>query len=459
MITLFIIKPKPVILGMLVSLGTALSAQPALDAYIEAALSNNLVLQQKNITLEKAKTSLDIARGYFLPTVSFQLGYQTADGGRDISLPLGDLLNHAYATLNQLTGTNNFPQLDNQKVNFLPKNFYDGKVRTTIPVLNSQIRYNRTISGQQVALSSYEIDIYKRELVKDVKTAYYNYLNALRAISVYEQASGLAHEGRRVNQKLLDNGKGLPAYVLRSDSEIENVNAQLEAARQQANNAAAYFNFLLNRDQQAAIDTQFDAAPVLGQVASLLAAEPQMTGREEVKALQQAVDIRETMVRMNKAAYQPSLNAFLDLGSQAEDWRFDKQSRYYMLGFQLEVPIFSGNRNKNKIRQSQQEAEQAKLVLSHGWMQLQLAGTTAKNNLKSAWKTYTASGKQLEAAASYQRLIDRGYREGINTFIETVDARNQYTQASILHLINEYKVLIAVATLERETAAYSIHKN
>ncbi|MGN6292071.1 MAG: TolC family protein [Chitinophagaceae bacterium] len=444
--------------AMLCLAGSASAQQPLLDRYIDSAFANNIVLQQKNISLERAGAALDIAKGWFLPTVSFQLGYQTAKGGRDINLPLGDLLNGVYSTLNQLTGSNNFPQLKNESVNFLPNNFYDAKVRTTMPVYNPDLRFNKKIAEQQIVLNEYEVDIYKRQLVQSIKTAYFNYLTALRSVAIYRNALELANEGKRVNQKLLDNGKGLPAYVLRSNSEIEQVNAQINTAEQQAENAKLYFNFLLNREQTTDIDTAYSPDEAISAIGGMLATQPLSANREELKALQQAVNINETVWQMNKQVYMPRLNAFLDLGSQAEDWKINSQSRYYLLGLQLEVPIFAGNRNKNKIKQSQLDVQAARLNLEQVRQQLTLGSSAAKNNLKASWQTYTATEKQLEAASSYQRLIERGYREGTNTFIETVDARNQFTQAQLLQVINQYKVLIAAADLERETASYLIKK-
>jgi outer membrane protein len=438
--------------------GTASAQQSVLSNYIDSAFAHNIVLQQKNISLERAGTALDIAKGWFLPTVSFQMGYQTAGGGRDINLPLGDLLNGAYATLNQLTGSNNFPQLNNERINFLPHNFYDAKVRTTMPVYNPDIRFNKQIAEQQIVLNEYDIDIYKRQLVQNIKTAYFNYLAALRAVDIYQTALNLANESKRVNQTLLDNGKGLPAYVLRSNAEIEQVNAQANNAVQLAENAKLYFNFLLNREQTADIDIAYDTKETMALVGGLLNEESLSSNREELKALAQAVTINETVWKMNKQVYMPRLNAFLDLGSQAENWKVTSQSRYYLFGLQLEVPIFAGNRNKNKIKQSQLDIQSAKLNLEQVRQQLALGSSAARNNLKSSWRTYTATEKQLEAASSYQRLIERGYREGTNTFIETVDARNQFTQAQLQQVINQYKVLIAAADLERETASYLIKK-
>ncbi len=434
------------------------AAQTVLDAYIDSALQRNIVVQQKNISLQQASYALRIARGLFSPTIGFQASYQTADGGRDIQFPLGDLLNGAYATLNQLTQSQNFPQLENQKINFLPQNFYDARVRTSVPVINPELRYNRIVNQQQVQLSALDLDVYKRDLVKNVKAAYYNYLQTLESANIYQSALQLAREGKRMNEKLLENGKGLPAYVLRAESEIETVNAQLIAAQQDVDNAKRFFNFLLNRHQEMDIHIVDNSALADKEVIDLLEQDIRTEGREEIKALRERIILRENLTKMSKAVYYPTLNGFLDLGSQAHNWKFDSQSRYYMLGLQLDIPIFSGNRNRYKIRQSNLGVEDAKLDLSQVSQQLEMSSRVALNNLRSAYHGLSASKKQQEAARAYQRLIDRGYREGTNSYIETVDARNQLTQAQLSVSIQLYKMLVAAANVERETASYSISK-
>lgn len=459
MITVFINQRLLMILLLTIcGWQTTIAQSNVLQGYIDSALNNNLVVQQKSVSLEKAQTALAIAKGWYYPTVNFQAGYQTAGGGRSINLPLGDLLNGVYSTLNQLTSSSAFPQLKNQEVNFLPSNFYDVKVRTTVPIINPDLRYNKEIAAQQIQLSDYELEIYRRDLIQQVKTAYFQYLSSLRAVEIYKAALELAQESRRVNQKLLDNGKGLPAYVLRADSEMEQVKAQVAAAEQQARNAQLYFNFLLNRDGASTIENNYDEQSAITQVKEQQTHQPESGMREELKAMTQVVSIRQTLVKMNKSVYQPRLSGFLDLGSQAENFAFNSQSRYYMAGLQLEIPLFAGYRNRNKIRNASLDLQSAEIDLTHTRLQLQLAAQVATNNLLAAWQTYDASNRQLEAAATYQRLIERGYREGTNSFIETVDARNQYTQAQLLQAVNRYKVMIAATDLERQTASYTFKK-
>src|SRR5262245_58206169 len=118
---------------------TSLIFQPSLrgqdipQQYIEEALNNNLVLKEKKVSLDKGLVALKQARSLFLPTTWFETQYTLANGGRSIDIPIGDLLNPVYKTLNQLTATNHFPTVSNVSEPLLPNNFYDARIRTTMP--------------------------------------------------------------------------------------------------------------------------------------------------------------------------------------------------------------------------------------------------------------------------------------------------------------------------------------
>lgn len=433
---------------------TQSSAQDILDQYIGEGLKNNEVLKQKNIGLERAILSLKIANGMFLPSVNLQGSYTSGSGGRSISIPVGDLLNPVYATLNQLTESNSFPQIENVNQNFFPHNFYDAKVRTSVPIFNSDLIYNQKIKQQQIVMQEFEQDIYKRELVKNIKVAYFNYLRATEATRIYESALDRAQEGMRVNESLLANGKGLPAYVLRAQSEVENTKAQLVSSERQAHNAQLYFNFLLNRVPEASIVK--DPNLTLDSTIVLLKDNPEAIQREEIRQVQEAISLNETVLKMNKLYSSPKLSGFVDLGSQYPNWKFNDQSRYYLFGVQLDVPLFAGFTNRHKLSQSALDIKSAELNYSVVTRQVNMGTQIAQNGLITALQNFQSAQKQLEAAQSYQRLIDKGYKEGVNTFIETVDARAQLTSAQLQLTISQYEVMIAQTNYERETASFPL---
>jgi len=99
-----------------------------LDNYLRIGLDSNLALHQRNFDLQRSLLDLKRARAQFYPQADFNSQYTLADGGRTQSIPVGNLLNSVYSTLNQLTGSNKFPQVANQSVQFLPNNFQDSKM-------------------------------------------------------------------------------------------------------------------------------------------------------------------------------------------------------------------------------------------------------------------------------------------------------------------------------------------
>src|SRR5690606_4038257 len=234
-------------------IGKTVGQESPLSNYIEEGLHNNLVLQQKHLSLQRAMNALQVAKSMYLPAVDIDVVYTHAKGGRSIDLPIGDLLNPVYNTLNALTQSQAFPQIQNETINFLPQNYYDAKVRTVVPLINTDITHNKQIKTDAVRLQESEVGIYKRELVKEIKEAYYQYLSALQVEGIYKSSLDLAHEWLRANHTLLDGAKGLPAYVIRSKTEIAQIYTQLEEAEKNIKNSALYFNALLSSDADAFI--------------------------------------------------------------------------------------------------------------------------------------------------------------------------------------------------------------
>lgn len=442
-------------LGLLMG-GFAQAQSPdALDSYVRQGLERNIVVQQKSISLEMALLSLKMANGMFAPSVSLLGNFTSGEGGRSISFPIGDIMNPVYTTLNQLTASDQFPRIENVNTNFFPRNFYDVRARTSMPLLNTDLIYNKKIRGQQVLLQEYEVQVYQRELVRNIKVAYFNYLSAREGVVIYQSALTRAQEGKRVNEALLANGKGLPAYVLRSQAEIENIKAQLVDAERQVENGRLYFNFLLNREGTEEINTDF--VPELSTVTTLLAEDAVPTQREELLQIKTAQELNQQVLKMNKLFWAPRVSGFVDLGAQAENMEYSSKANYYLYGFQLEMPLFSGFTNRHRISQSRLDVRNAELNVDQVNRQLRLSTEVSRNALVSAFQNYQSALKQLEAAQSYQRLIEKGYKEGVNTFIEAVDARNQLTSAELLGRVNLYRVLVAEASLERETASYPLN--
>ncbi len=116
--------------------------------------------------------------------------------------------------------------------------------------------------------------------------------------------------------------------------------------------------------------------------------EASINNRTELKALDQSVSIYQNVLKMNKAYWIPKLNGFLDLGSQASDWKFNNKSKYYFFGFQLDFPLFSAGKNRIRIKQSELDLKNQLINNTYTHNQIQLSADMARNSLMASYKNY-----------------------------------------------------------------------
>jgi outer membrane protein TolC len=445
---------KPLMLIMLLSFG-ALGQSEILNNYVQEGLKNSQTLKQQNFQLQKAVFALSEAKTLFKPNINFNTSLSTAAGGRKIELPLGDLMNPVYTTLNRLTQTNSFPQIQNSSEQLVPKDFYDVRVKTTMPLINAELKYNQAIKQDQITMQQAEIQVYKRELVRDIKLAYINYLKATEAIKVYENALKILRESERVNESLIKNGSANPTVLVRTRNEISKINAEFDNARGNQKNAAAYFNFLLNKDFTEKIRLDSLGKDVKSDLAE--------GHREELDKIQMGISINRQLLGINQSYKKFKIGASLDLGSQGRfaqiagaDKNFFIPNAFVLLGVSFDLPVYSFGRNQLKIKQSEMEIASLDAQIQQVKNQLDLQAELAKNSLNSAKEIYESKAIQVSTAERYYRDMFRRYKEGNLNFIELLDAQTQITTAQLQQSISLYDVWIKWVELERAKASFQL---
>ena len=442
---------KLLALLLLLLVGSAYS-QTHLEQYINLALSSNETIRQQQFLLDKSLWALKEAKSLFLPHVELNGTYTLADGGRTVDIPVGDLVNPVYKTLNQLTASNNFPQVENRSILLNPNNFYDVKLHTTYPIINAEIAYNKKIKSQQYDLQKIETDIYKRELVKEIKVAYYNYLQATTAVGIYENALALVKENERINTSLFNNQKVNRTTVVRSNNEVTKIAAQLNTGIINRDDARNFFNFLINQPLTTPIlidSTTNTADPhVVNDTA--------VNKREELLKLNTAAAINKNLIDLAKSYKIPKLNSFLDVGSQAFDFKVNDKSPYYFFGISLGWNVFSGGKNKYKVRQAEADAKVIASQTSNTGQQLKLQLSVAVNSFNAAFINYNAAVSQVASSEKYYKDELRLYKEGIALYIELLDAQNQLVSAQLQANISLYDTLVKQAEIERANASFII---
>lgn len=429
-----------------------LQGQEVLNEYVRYCIENNLSLQQKQSSYQKSIEALKEARGLFYPNISFNARYTFSEGGRVIDFPIGDLLNPVYSTLNSLTASSQFSMVENQQIRFLRPFEHETKLRLTQPVFNPDIYYNSKIKKELTIFEDEDVNQYKRELIAEIKKAYYNVATADGVLSMLNDTRKLLTENVRVNKKLVENDKITLDYLYRSETELSKFDQELQNAEKNKKIACAYFNFLLNRSlADSIIISQPASYPALSDFTADYS-QSAIENREELRKLSNYSNISDMQVKMNKSGKLPDMFIAVDYGFQGTEYRFNKNQDYIQASAILTWNLFSGFQNKSKIRQSVLEKEIIDRKLEEVKKQIELQVINTMNELLTAEKGIIAAEAQLKNAHEGFRLVNRKYEEGQASLLEFIDARTTLTRSEENLIISKFSYLSCFAEFEKVTA-------
>jgi len=429
-----------------------------LDAYVEAGLRNNLSLQQESLEIKKAVETIRQAKALFYPRLTFAPTYSYAAGGRRLNFPVGDLLNPAYKSLNELTGKNQFPtNIENVDVLLAPTNFHDTKVSVQYSIFNPEIKYNYLIQKTLMSAQEAKKRVVENELRYNIETAYYQYLQSLEAVKILTNSRLVLNELVRLNKKLVANNTITKDVVFSSEYEVSKIVQQKVEAENNNQVAKAYFNFLLNRNLTEGIlvdSTLINTGAIDFQGLNTLSG---LTGlalvsRQELKQLDLSIDASSQAIDLQqKSASLPSLFIGGNVGFQGFGYTFKDQS--YVAGqVGMSWDIFKGFERKSKIQQAKIQTEILQTKKTEVEKQIELQTTQAYYEFVSSKEAQAASLDGLNNASQYFKIIDSRYRNGNVLLIEFVKAQNDVQTAQLQQSISKYDVLIKRSMLNKVTA-------
>lgn len=429
-------------------------AQSILQGYIDEGLKSNLQLKQEQLNYDKSVEALNIARALIYPQIAINANYTLAHGGRKIELPLGDLMNPVYATLNKLTDSNQFPTLSNQSINFLPNNFHDTKVRVIQPLFNPDIYFNFKAQKELISVQQAQKNAYENELKYSITAAYYQYLQSEEALKVLVETRGFLNELLKVNQKLVANQKATKDVVLSAEYEINKIDQQLAETAKNNEVAKAYFNFLLNRDlaKEIIVDTTLVSSNQDQTLEELR--ETAFAQRQEIRQLQRGLAASEQVVELNRAsALLPKINVVGDIGYQGFQYKFDNSQQYALVQFSLSWDLFRGGEKKARTQQARIDYQVVENKMEQLRRQIELQVIQTHYEREASEQAWTTAQSGVRAAEKNFQIIRSKYEEGQALMIEYLDAQNKWTTARLTQSLRLFDLLRAEAALQKTIAS------
>jgi outer membrane protein len=427
------------------------------ERYVAEGLRGNLAMRSEGLEVERAAAALAEARAGFLPSVTLDARYSRAEGGRTIDLPLGTALNPVYSTLNEMLVAQGqeprFPLVRDETVNFLREREQDTRVVMRQPLFAPAIP--AAVRAQRALLdaSSYRQMAIGRALRRDITLAYVEWLKARNAVEIVVASEALLRENLRVNQSLFDNGKITEDQVLRARAELLAIEQQRREIENLTTQAQSYFNFLLNRNLQAAIEPAAPPTAMNERDAALEALWSRaLERRPEIAQLEQLRAASEEQVRIARKSRWPTLALGIDAGTQGEEYRFGDGYNFGVVSLVFTWRLFDGGADAARVHQARTAAKQVVLREEELAQQIRLEVQQAYDRLQTARASLATAQARAEAARAAFRIASRKRDEGVINQVEFIDARTTLTSAEMNYATTQFDVLARRAELEYATA-------
>ena len=334
-------------------------------------------------------------------------------------------------------------------------NSYSGGVTAAMPIVNAQLWKSIRLSAKDVELAVEKARSSRLDMVTQVKQAYYGVLLAKEALNVYKDVYDNAV--RNFEQTRL-------RYNAQKASELDFTRAKSTVASAIPNVYNAESSVILALWQLKAVmgvdlDQNIDVAGTIGDYASEMTYD-QALGEDislEYNTTMRQLAIQAEQLAMNikiqKFAYIPTLSAnfaFLET-AMTNDFKFSnyRWTPYSYVGLSLNIPVFSGGKRLNAVRQAKVQANQLGIQMDDTERQLKIGIRQYLNTMETQIKSFSAAEEAVNTAAKAYGIAEKSYNVGRSTITELNDAQLALTQARLGVSQTVYEFVVAKSNLEK----------
>jgi len=199
------------------------------------------------------------------------------------------------------------------------------------------------VAAKEAEAGAAEVDDITNQVVRDVKTIYYDLSHVHRAMEVTQRNKSLLEELAKITRTRYSLGQGIQEDVIRNQVEISKMVDDLIMLEQKKRALAAKLNYLLNRPQKSPVGqpAELEFSRVEFSIEELQ--QQAIEDNPMLKALKQEIAARRKNVELAKRDYLPDFSLKFAYG-QRED-RLDM----YTGMIEMNLPIFVKSKQERKV--------------------------------------------------------------------------------------------------------------
>ncbi len=333
-------------------------------------------------------------------------------------------------------------------------NTFNAGVSASLPIVNAQLWKSIQISGDAVELAVEQARSSRLDMVTQVKQAYYAVLLAKQAFNVYKDVYENAVENFGLTEKKYNAGKASELEYTRAKANVAAAVPNVYSSESQVILALWQLKAVMGVDLDMNMDVSGSLDDYAAEMRYMSSDEnSDLSGNTSLRQLAiQAEQLAKT-VQLQKYAYLPTLAVSYSYSMYAmeNDFKFSnyKWSPYSYAGLSLSIPIFSGGKRYNDVRQAKVNQAELDLQRINTERQLKISVRQYVTTMETDMKSYYSALDAVELARKAYDISTKSFNVGKSTITDLNDARLTLTQAELSRSQAVYDYMVAKSNLEK----------
>ncbi len=410
-----------------------------LQQAIDYALQNNPNIQIMQQRIAEAEAQLGIALSAFYPNIQSRLSYQHTTNP---SHAFGMIIAQRRLNFTPSTNFNNPGGVDN----------YRPEISAQLSLFRGGQDYYQTKAAELgIEAATLEKNAAQSRLVKLVGSTFYAYLAAIEADKVASRSIDAVKKELHHSRNRYQAGTVLKSDVLSLEVQLAQAKDKKIQSAHAIELAKTSLKTLLGMDAGEAFEINSEEnwqLPNADQTFESLLASA-LLQRPEIQSASKHIQIARQQLNAARGAYLPKADAFISYGSDSKNLDYSGNRDNFTAGVMLELDIFSGFHDQEKIKKS----EHALVIAEKMAKQTRLA---IENQVKSSYlKVLQALARikvtdsSVVAAEEALRLVNEQRKAGVVTVTRYIEAEVARDRSHSLNIAARYDALKAQVELNQ----------
>ena len=234
--------------------------------------------------------------------------------------------------------------------------------------------------------------------------------------------------------KMIDEGVATKADGLKIDVEVNNAEIMVTQAENGVSIAKMYLCQLCGLPLRKNITLEHENSDEFIPLDNVQRDfnDSTFSNRPETRILQNTIDISKQSVNLVSAAYRPHLSLVGGFSAMNPSLvnGFERKFRgIWNIGINVSMPIWSWNEGRHKINAAKTATAIAELELADVREKISLQVEQAQFKIDEARKRLVAAKRNLESAEENLRCANIGFKEGVMTLTNVMEAQTAWHKA------------------------------